>query len=59
MPRAFVTATGAPIQLGRELGKGGEGVVYEVPALPGQAAKVYLNPLDPKKQAKLTFMAAV
>lgn len=58
MPRALVTAKGTPIQIGRELGKGGEGSVFEVPALPGQVAKLYHQQPDAKKQAKLTFMAS-
>lgn len=43
--------------MGRGLGKGGEGSVYELPDLPKQAAKLYHKPLDAKKQAKLSFMA--
>lgn len=58
MPRALVTAKGTPIQIGRELGKGGEGSVFEVPALLGQVAKLYHQQPDLKKQAKLTFMAS-
>ena len=58
MPRALVTAKGTPIQIGRELGKGGEGSVFEVPALIGQVAKLYHQQPDAKKQAKLAFMAS-
>lgn len=58
MAKTFVTGQGASIQLGRELGKGGEGSVYEVPACPGQVAKLYHQVPDAKKQAKLRFMAA-
>jgi DNA-binding helix-hairpin-helix protein with protein kinase domain len=58
MPNTLVTSTGAPIQLGRELGRGGEGSVYEVPALPKQVAKLYHQLPDAKKGAKLRFMAA-
>jgi DNA-binding helix-hairpin-helix protein with protein kinase domain len=47
---------GNPIQLGRELGRGGEGAVYETQGAPGFVAKVYLSPPDTKKQSKLTFM---
>lgn len=57
MAKSFVTASGTPIQLGRELGKGGEGSVFEVPALPNQVAKLYHRALDKEKQAKLSFMA--
>lgn len=58
MSKAFVTGQGALVQLGRELGKGGEGSVFEVPQLKGVVAKLYHKAPDPKKQAKLTYMAA-
>lgn len=57
MNRMLVDGTGRQLRLGRELGKGGEGSVYELPDLPKQAAKLYHKPLDAKKQAKLSFMA--
>ena len=57
MAKILVTAKGTPIQIGRELGKGGEGSVFEVPALADQVAKLYHKLPDAKKQAKLTFMA--
>lgn len=44
--------------LGRELGKGGEGAVYDLPSLSGQVAKLYHKAPDSKKQAKLSFMAS-
>jgi DNA-binding helix-hairpin-helix protein with protein kinase domain len=56
--KTLLTSKGAPVVLGRELGKGGEGSVYEIPALPNAVAKLYHKPPDPKKQAKLSFMAA-
>ena len=58
MTKTLLTSKGAPIALGRELGKGGEGSVFEVPTLPKQVAKLYHRPPDAKKQAKLSFMAA-
>jgi DNA-binding helix-hairpin-helix protein with protein kinase domain len=57
MTQRFVTASGAEIRLGRELGKGGEGSVYEVPSLPNQVAKLYHQNIDKPKQDKLRFMA--
>ena len=57
MTKRFVTASGADVQLGRELGKGGEGSVFEIPALPNQVAKLYHQNLDKPKQDKLRFMA--
>lgn len=59
MVRTLFTSKGTPVQKGRQLGKGGEGAVYEVPALSGRLAKLYHKPLDAKKQAKLTFMASI
>lgn len=60
MTKTFVTSLGATIRLGQELGKGGEGSVYEVPQLQNQVAKIYHshNLPDVKKQAKLAFMAS-
>lgn len=51
------TSSGNAVQVGRELGKGGEGSVYEIAALPEQVAKLYHHAVDAKKQAKLRFMA--
>jgi DNA-binding helix-hairpin-helix protein with protein kinase domain len=47
------------IQLGHELGRGGEGAVYETPGAPEFVAKIYLSPPDVNKQLKLTFMTQV
>ena len=58
MAKTLVTSKGTPIQIGRELGKGGEGSVFEVPALANQVAKLYHQLPNAKKQAKLTFMAS-
>jgi DNA-binding helix-hairpin-helix protein with protein kinase domain len=58
MAKMLVTSKGTPIQIGQELGKGGEGSVFEVPNLANQVAKLYHHLPDPEKQAKLTFMAS-
>jgi DNA-binding helix-hairpin-helix protein with protein kinase domain len=59
MTRTFITGTGKTIEIGRELGKGGEGSVYEVPANHHLVAKLYNadHRPDVPKQAKLRFMA--
>ena len=57
MTRSFINTSGSSILLGRELGKGGEGSVFDIPSLPQQVAKIYHRPLDAAKQAKLAFMA--
>lgn len=61
MTNTFVTGTGKTIQIGRELGKGNEGSVYEVPANHHWVAKLYNahNQPDAPKQAKLRFMATI
>jgi DNA-binding helix-hairpin-helix protein with protein kinase domain len=60
MSKTFVTPLGKPIQIGRELGKGGEGSVYELLENDHWVAKLYNahNQPDAQKQAKLRFMAA-
>ncbi|CAM3243008.1 hypothetical protein SB6411_05144 [Klebsiella spallanzanii] len=52
------TSTGDAVTLGRELGKGGEGSVFEVAERRDSVAKIYHTPPDNLKQAKLSFMAA-
>jgi len=46
-----------PIQLGRELGRGGEGAVFPVVGVPDLVAKIYLKPPAPLKVEKLHSMA--
>ena len=58
MSRSLYTSKGTTVSLGRELGKGGEGSVYELQTLTEQVAKLYHKAPDQKKQAKLTFMAS-
>lgn len=58
MTETFFTGRGAVVQIGRELGKGGEGSVYELPTNSGQVAKLYHRTPDSRKQDKLRFMAA-
>jgi DNA-binding helix-hairpin-helix protein with protein kinase domain len=60
MSKNFVTSKGARIDIGRELGVGGEGSVFEIAAPSTQVAKLYnvKHMPDAPKQAKLTFMMA-
>lgn len=58
MPRTLYTSRGTALDIGRELGKGGEGSVFELPALTNQVAKLYDKAPDSKKQAKLIHMAS-
>lgn len=45
-----------PLTLGTELGRGGEGVVYQVVEKPASAAKIYSNVADAERVAKLATM---
>lgn len=58
MTKTFVTGTGKTFEIGKELGKGGEGAVYEVLGAHYWVAKLYnVHHLpDTLKQAKLRFM---
>lgn len=56
--KTLYNGNGRPIQLGAELGKGGEGAVYEVVGNTELVAKVYLKPTDEKKVAKLMEMVS-
>ena len=55
MAVAFVDDTGKRLQLGTELGRGGEGTVFDLPGTP-LAAKIYHRPAEPAKAAKLEAM---
>ncbi|WP_232224419.1 hypothetical protein [Candidatus Paracaedibacter symbiosus] len=48
-----------PIRLGKLLGRGGEGAVYEVEGRPEAAAKVYASPASAERADKLVAMAAL
>jgi DNA-binding helix-hairpin-helix protein with protein kinase domain len=50
LDKVLYTGRGDTVQLGRELGKGGEGSVYEVHSHPKQVAKIYHQMPDKKKQ---------
>lgn len=54
----LVDHQGNPVRLIRELGRGGEGVVYETDS-PKRVAKLYLHPLDHQKADKLQAMASL
>lgn len=54
----FYAADGSSIRVGHELGRGGEGVVYELANRLDQVAKIYLAPIDSQKEAKLQAMVS-
>ncbi|WP_027482407.1 hypothetical protein [Deinococcus pimensis] len=49
----YVDPSGRTVQLGRELGVGGQGAVYTVPNDAGVVAKIYLQPPDARATRKL------
>jgi DNA-binding helix-hairpin-helix protein with protein kinase domain len=51
----FVDDTGKPLQLGAELGRGGEGTVFDLPGTT-LAAKIYHRPAEAAKADKLEAM---
>jgi DNA-binding helix-hairpin-helix protein with protein kinase domain len=48
-----------PITLGKELGRGGEGAVFEVMGQPDAVAKVYLKPPSTERAEKLSAMSGM
>lgn len=54
-----VRVSGSPISLGKELGRGGEGVVYEVPNQLDVVAKVYHKPVSSEKASKIELMTSM
>lgn len=54
---AFFDQDGKPIIMGKELGKGGEGTVFELQNNSSIAAKIYFNPPDTEKASKILSMA--
>lgn len=56
--KPFLDSSGHRIHLGKKIGSGGEGDVYEIlPAHSNVVAKIYHKPLDEQKQEKLLLMA--
>ena len=53
----LVSGADHPVELGKELGRGGEGAVYEIVGRPGFVAKRYHQPVDADKALKLQGMA--
>ena len=57
-PRVF-DARGKPVVLGGELGRGGEGAVYDLPGHADGAAKIYLKTPDRAKAEKVAAMVGM
>ncbi|MNS19168.1 Protein kinase domain protein [compost metagenome] len=50
---------GRTIVLGSEIGRGGEGSVFEIAGLPNYVAKIYHKKIDARKSEKLTAMTSI
>jgi DNA-binding helix-hairpin-helix protein with protein kinase domain len=57
--KSFISSTGETIQVGRELGRGGEGSVFELMPDSPLVAKIYHRAPDRKKQEKLSHMSGI
>lgn len=58
-PLPAVRDSKGAVGLGKLLGKGGEGAVYEIAGSPDRVAKVYHNPASPERAAKIEAMVAL
>ena len=56
MTRQLFDQQGRPVVIGRELGRGGEGAVFEVSGIRDYVAKIYHKPAVPEKAQKLALM---
>ncbi len=58
MTNRYLDSRGCEIVLGRKLGHGGEGSVFEVVGSSSLVAKIYSAPQNDRKQSKIRFMVA-
>ena len=56
---SILHSTSGKVALGSVLGRGGEGVVYEIPSKPNVVAKIYHKPIGAEKTAKLEALASM
>ena len=54
--RQLVDHRGRPVKTGKELGRGGEGAVFEIQGLQNYVAKIYLKAASVEKAQKLALM---
>ncbi|MCB8883827.1 SH3 domain-containing protein [Acidisoma cellulosilytica] len=59
MSKQLFNSRGAPISLGKEIGKGGEGAVSEIIGHPDKVAKINFKPLSRDHAQKLTAMTSL
>lgn len=53
----YFDSGGQQVRLGKEIGKGGEGTIFELAGNPRFVAKIYLRPVDLEKKEKLRRMS--
>lgn len=58
-PPVVVDSEGRVLRLGKKLGQGGEGAVFELEGEPGIAAKIHHQPLTPLRAEKIRVMAGM
>jgi hypothetical protein len=58
LPRVLRTQQGQQITLGKQLGSGGEGIVYEVQGIPSIAAKIYHPDKATEREHKIRAMVS-
>ena len=56
MKSQFFDHRGRHVVIDNEIGRGGEGAVYELAGSPRHVAKIYHNPVDLEKENKLALM---
>ncbi len=59
VPPVVVDGSGRMLRLGRKLGQGGEGAVFELEGEPTLAAKIHHQPLTPLRAEKIRVMAGM
>ena len=55
-PEAVLAEDGRRVRLGRKLGQGGEGAIYEIVDQPELVAKIFHVPLSPSRAGKIRAM---
>jgi len=55
----MVDTSGSVVRIGKLIGQGGEGAVYEVAATSNRVAKIYHNAISPKRARKIEVMASL
>ena len=57
--KKMLDASGSVVRVGKLIGQGGEGAVYEVVAASNRVAKIYHNAISPNRARKIQVMASL